>query len=242
MCSPLRPRRPPTSQALRETHYIDDITTTATTASTATSTRPPPICQPVCAFCSASDVRLLTCARCLDAHYCGKDCQRADWPRHKAACKAAAAAVQQQYPASTAPAAAAAPAAAETRVLASKLKAATQLAKQREGREVATGRKGFRSRSEWVDFEQPKPEKQAYNARREVPLEAAREQRRLVPRNNERGVQCHGQGKRHQNPPMRVQPKGGKRQAKWSNPNPKASSGGASSAATKARKNFKAVQ
>ena len=66
--------------------------------------------------------------------------------------------------------------------------------------------------------------------------------RRLVPRNNERGVQCHGQGKRHQNPPMRVQPKGDKRQAKWSNPNPKASSGGASSAATKARKNFKAVQ
>ena len=41
---------------------------------------------------------------------------------------------------------------------------------------------------------------------------------------------------------MRVQPKGGKRQAKWSNPNPKASSGGASSAATKARKNFKAVR
>ena len=59
--------------------------------------------------------------------------------------------------------------------------------------------------------------------------------------NRERGVQCFGQGCRHQNPPARAQPKrGGGKQAKWSNPNPARSS--AATAAKKARKNFKAVK
>ena len=45
----------------------------------------------------------------------------------------------------------------------------------------------------------------------------------MVPRDNERGVHCFGQGRRHQNPPMRAQPKQGSgRQAKWRNPSPKA--------------------
>ena len=178
--------------------------------------------------CSAHQARLLTCARCLGEHYCSKDCQISDWPRHKLVCS----------PVTTPPA----PADGEPRVLACKLKAATQLAKQREGRVLATGRHGFRPRSEWVSFSAPRPEKQTYNARREVPLDASRAARALVPRNNERGVHCHGQGKRHQNPPMRSQPRsGGGRQAKWSNPNPKASSR-PSTAGQQTRKNYKAVQ
>ncbi len=56
--------------------------------------------------------------------------------------------------------------------------------------------------------------------------------------NNERGRQCRGQGCRHQNAAAHAQPtKGGGRQAKWSNPNPKSS--GVASSAKKSRKNFK---
>jgi hypothetical protein len=33
--------------------------------------------------------RLGKCSGCEGVSYCSKDCQRADWPRHKAVCKAA---------------------------------------------------------------------------------------------------------------------------------------------------------
>ena len=33
------------------------------------------------------------CSRCSLAHYCGRDCQREHWPRHKRGCRAALAAM-----------------------------------------------------------------------------------------------------------------------------------------------------
>ena len=113
------------------------------------------------------------------------------------------------------------------------------LARQREGRVIAS-QSGFRPRSMWTYCE-PQKDKPVHDARTR-PLEASRAYRALVPRNNERGMQCRGQGCRHQNPPAYAQPgKAGGRQAKWANPNPKAGAG-RSSAAVKACKNFKQVQ
>ena len=212
-------------------------TTTVSTVSTdaATTSLQLSPSQPTCAVC-ASTVKLLTCARCLGQHYCGKECQRFHWPVHKQLCRPAA--VDLRGAVGTADEASDDGIIMDG-VLSSKLRTATSLARQREGR-VTTKGCGFRPRSEWVEFAPPATAKTSYNVRREVPLSAARDQARLVPRNNERGMHCFGQGKRHQNPPMRAQPKqGGGRQAKWSNPNPKASSGTA--AATKHRKNYKQV-
>ena len=55
----------------------------------------------ICTFCGrgprklpgGAEVRLLVCSKCKAARYCssGSSCQKADWPRHKAACKKAAA-------------------------------------------------------------------------------------------------------------------------------------------------------
>ena len=47
-----------------------------------------------CAHCGAQEVHVAQfkfCAACKDkgALYCSKECQRAAWPAHKAACKAA---------------------------------------------------------------------------------------------------------------------------------------------------------
>mmetsp|Transcript_26323 Transcript_26323/g.70248 ORF Transcript_26323/g.70248 Transcript_26323/m.70248 type:complete len:242 (+) Transcript_26323:37-762(+) len=176
-----------------------------------------------CAHCGATNLRLLRCARCLDVTYCGKLCQRAAWSCHKPSCRQRHAPPQQ----------------ADSAELASRLKSATTLARQREGRAITAAGRGFRPRSEWVELLEAKKETPRYETRR-APLEAARVRQALFPRNNERGVQCHGQGKRHQNPAAHVQPsmRTGGRQAKWSNPNPQRSR----PAAVKAKKNFKAVQ
>ncbi|KAI5814378.1 hypothetical protein BZA77DRAFT_295075 [Pyronema omphalodes] len=41
-----------------------------------------------CYNCQKKDVELKRCARCQSIHYCGKDCQTADWKEHKKLCKA----------------------------------------------------------------------------------------------------------------------------------------------------------
>ena len=38
-----------------------------------------------CAHCSRGEVSLLSCV-CGEAAYCGRECQRLDWPRHKPSC------------------------------------------------------------------------------------------------------------------------------------------------------------
>ncbi|KAA1474076.1 hypothetical protein DENSPDRAFT_840610 [Dentipellis sp. KUC8613] len=43
-----------------------------------------------CQHCFRSETeagRLLSCSACHRAHYCNKECQTADWPNHKVACK-----------------------------------------------------------------------------------------------------------------------------------------------------------
>jgi hypothetical protein len=45
-----------------------------------------------CAHCGAREVHVAQfkrCAACKGVVFCGKDCQLANWPQHKAACKAA---------------------------------------------------------------------------------------------------------------------------------------------------------
>jgi len=46
----------------------------------------PEHCRHVCEYCHKMAVagsKLLNCARCMTAQYCSKQCQRADWARHK---------------------------------------------------------------------------------------------------------------------------------------------------------------
>merc|ERR1712226_1472233 len=122
-------------------------------------------------------------------------CQAAHWAVHKHECRNAATHMcelsgkcsdgmeHQHKDNATSLASAAEASVGELCVLKSKLKAATALARQREGRVIGNGSHGgFRPRSEWVAFSQPQPEKAAYNTRREMPLDAARNQARLVPR------------------------------------------------------------
>ncbi|KAG6917854.1 hypothetical protein DXG01_000759 [Tephrocybe rancida] len=44
-----------------------------------------------CKFCGREDIKLMRCGRCKKDVYCqppGRNCQKADWPRHKKECKA----------------------------------------------------------------------------------------------------------------------------------------------------------
>ncbi len=41
----------------------------------------------VCAHCKQRKDKLLQCAGCKSVKYCGKECQRSDWPNHKTVCK-----------------------------------------------------------------------------------------------------------------------------------------------------------
>ena len=97
-------------------------------------------------------------------------------------------------------------------------------------------------RAEWATVDARQTEQKVVHDARQTPA-YAKPGKFMMVANRERGVQCHGQGGRHQNPACRSQPKqGGGRQSKWSNPNPARSSASASAAAKKARKNHKAVQ
>jgi MYND finger len=53
------------------------------------------VVEPRCAHCSrtsseaaAAGEKLMRCARCRRVFYCGKVCQQASWPAHRADCKA----------------------------------------------------------------------------------------------------------------------------------------------------------
>ena len=41
-----------------------------------------------CAFCFRRDTKLKSCQRCMTARYCGKECQKLHWARHKYICQA----------------------------------------------------------------------------------------------------------------------------------------------------------
>ncbi|KAK7461382.1 hypothetical protein VKT23_008561 [Stygiomarasmius scandens] len=50
----------------------------------------PPHTHRACGYCSTfgrCHGKLLKCAGCGDTKYCSKECQRADWPQHKSACR-----------------------------------------------------------------------------------------------------------------------------------------------------------
>ena len=167
-----------------------------------------------CRACGASGAALRYCARCRSAAYCSRECQVRDWPTHRTSCRCTASA------------------ATSTEELASRFKAATTLARQREGRVQAHG-SGFQ-RHERIDFAEHRKET------------AARDQKLRAPalwfqkvgyfdtkrKNFERGAQCHGQGCRHQNAAVHSQAAGGGRNAKWSS----------TATATKKRKNYKSIK
>ena len=163
------------------------------------------------------------CGRCRSVFYCGRECQR-----QLARSPSAVRSVRAELRAAEAPS-----------QLALRLRGAID--EQRRGRQ--RGRRGvarFRPRSEWAQLDARQAQQKVAHDRVAAPTYAT-PKKFVLAANRERGVQCFGQGCRHQNPPARAQPKrGGGKQAKWSNPNPARSS--AATAAKKARKNFKAVK
>ena len=46
-----------------------------------------------CFGCGKSSHKMPKCRQCSQAYYCGADCQRKHWPKHKRSCKAAVAAL-----------------------------------------------------------------------------------------------------------------------------------------------------
>ena len=58
----------------------------AAAAAAASAPSAPDIVATACAACGAANAAL-KCGGCLGARYCGADCQKRDWPAHKAACK-----------------------------------------------------------------------------------------------------------------------------------------------------------
>jgi MYND finger len=41
----------------------------------------------MCQYCQKVTSATKTCSGCLFSMYCSKECQKADWPKHKAQCK-----------------------------------------------------------------------------------------------------------------------------------------------------------
>ena len=44
------------------------------------------VIERVCALCSKKECKLSHCSKCRAVYYCSKECQKADWGRHKAEC------------------------------------------------------------------------------------------------------------------------------------------------------------
>lgn len=182
-------------------------TTTATTTTATTATNTTGVTDR-CAHCNACDVKLWHCARCRHVAYCSRECQVQDWPTHRLSCGSVC-----------------------TSELSFKLKAATALARQKEGRLIASDGNGFR-RHEIHDFMEHRKEKAAYDDRIAPALRFQKVGYFDTKRKNfERGSQVRGQGCRHQNAAVHSQAGSG-RNAKWSS----------SATAAKSRKNYKSVK
>ena len=129
-----------------------------------------------CATCHASGIKLWHCSRCRQAAYCGRDCQVRDWPTHRTRCC--------KLDTSTA---------AVSAELACRLKAATVLARQKEGRMISHC-DGFRHH-EKNDFLEHRKQLAAYDRRIAPALWFQKVGYWDTKRNNwERGSQVRGQG------------------------------------------------
>eukprot|EP00808_Paulinella_micropora_P005500 g5710.t1 len=65
-------------------------------ASDRSNQAPPAAGTKVCEQCQQAPDRLFRCHRCQQSWYCGRDCQRAHWPKHKRNCSPAAPSSQKK--------------------------------------------------------------------------------------------------------------------------------------------------